>query len=300
MKNNYFNPEHISNLIVEDSVVLHLTGYTHSGEWRTITPTINSNVKNGIIDIICNQLNWCDGLEEKSYNIIGAEDDIVEVTNVADFNESWDKIKQSFAQPTISSRVTVNHYDFFTYELDTSNNKKMYVLRRINKVKAIKSGILGKLFDGEFSKIETSNLLGIDNAIDLLIYEDKIWVFKHIALERIFKLKDEFKEKAKEVLENKIFTDKIKNFDNLKERALKNGNYVKRLAKLHDSSQVTLFLDKIDKTEIVIEKFALDIEVENGVLIYRDETQVGNFINLMQDSYYQTLIGEENGIDENR
>ena len=84
MKNNYFNPEHISNLIVEDSVVLHLTGYTHSGEWRTITPTINSNVKNGIIDIICNQLNWCDGLEEKSYNIIGAEDDIVEVTNVAD------------------------------------------------------------------------------------------------------------------------------------------------------------------------------------------------------------------------
>ena len=239
-------------------------------------------------------------MEEKSYNIIGAEDDIVEVTNVADFNESWDKIKQSFAQPTISSKVTVNHYDFFTYELDTSNNKKMYVLRRINKVKAIKSGILGKLFDGEFSKIETSNLLGIDNAIDLLIYEDKIWVFKHIALERIFKLKDEFKEKAKEVLENKIFTDKIKNFDNLKERALKNGNYVKRLAKLHDSSQVTLFLNKIDKTEIVIEKFALDIEVENGVLIYRDETQVGNFINLMQDSYYQTLIGEENGIDENR
>ena len=50
----------------------------------------------------------------------------------------------------------------------------------------------------------------------------------------------------------------------------------------------------------MIEKFALDIEVENGVLIYRDETQVGNFINLMQDSYYQTLIGEENGIDENR
>lgn len=300
MKNSYFNPVDINNLIVRDSVVLHLTGYTQSGKCRTITPAINSNIKNEIIDIICNQLNCYKGLELKSYNIIGAEDDIVEETNVTDFSESWNKITQSFALPTDSSTVKVKCYAFFTYELETNDNKKMYVLRRINKVKAIKSGILGKLLDGKFSKIETSNLLGIDNAIDLLIYENKIWVFKHIALERIFKLKDEFKEKAKEVLENKKFTGRIKNFNKLKKRALKNGNYVKRLAKLHDNSQVTLFLDEIDKTKIVIEKFNLDIEVENENLIYRDETQVGNFINLMKDSYYQTLIGEADGIDEKR
>ena len=67
-----------------------------------------------------------------------------------------------------------------------------------------------------------------------------------------------------------------------------------------DNGKVTAFLDQIDRTKSVIDQFDLDIEVENGKLVYRDETQVGNFINLMQDSYYRTLIGKQNGIDENR
>lgn len=61
-----------------------------------------------------------------------------------------------------------------------------------------------------------------------------------------------------------------------------------------------MFLDKIDRTRNVIGQFNLDIEVNNGQLIYRDETQIGNFVNLMQDSYYKTLIGDQNGIDEKR
>ena len=63
---------------------------------------------------------------------------------------------------------------------------------------------------------------------------------------------------------------------------------------------MTAFLDKIDKTKAVIDQFDLDIEVSNDQLIYRDDTQIGNFVNLMQDSYYRTLIGEQNGIDEKR
>lgn len=59
-------------------------------------------------------------------------------------------------------------------------------------------------------------------------------------------------------------------------------------------------LKKIDKTRDVIKQFNLDIEVSNGKLIYRDETQIGNFVNLMQDSYYKTLIGDQKGIDEKR
>lgn len=101
-------------------------------------------------------------------------------------------------------------------------------------------------------------------------------------------------------MENDEFAKKIKNFDKLKERALENGNYVKRLAKLYKNDGITMFLDKIDRTRSVIDQFNLDIDVSNGQLIYRDETQIGNFVNLMQDSYYKTLIGDQNGIDEKR
>lgn len=40
MANNSFDSERISNLIVGDNVILHLTGYSNAGECRTITPTI--------------------------------------------------------------------------------------------------------------------------------------------------------------------------------------------------------------------------------------------------------------------
>ena len=72
------------------------------------------------------------------------------------------------------------------------------------------------------------------------------------------------------------------------------------MAKLYKNDGITAFLEKIDRTKSVIDQFNLDIEVNKGQLIYRDETQIGNFVNLMQDSYYKTLIGNQNGIDEKR
>ena len=142
--------------------------------------------------------------------------------------------------------------------------------------------------------------MGIDNAIDFIVIDDKNFIFHDISLERVLKLNDQFKDKAKDVLSNDEFAEKIKNFDELKKRALENGNYVKRLAKLYKNDGITAFLEKIDRTKSVIDQFNLDIEVNKGQLIYRDETQIGNFVNLMQDSYYKTLIGNQNGIDEKR
>lgn len=203
-------------------------------------------------------------------------------------------------KPTVFNNIDPNSFDFFTYEIKDKNNKSIYVFRKINRMKALKKGILGEVANGSFSKIKSSKLLGIDNAVDFIVIDDKIFIFHHISLERVLKLSDKFKDKAKEVLSNDEFPQKIKNFDKLKEKALENGNYVKRLAKLYKDGGVTTFLKKIDKTRDVIKQFNLDIEVSNGKLIYRDETQIGNFVNLMQDSYYKTLIGDQKGIDEKR
>lgn len=289
----------ISSLIDKDKVRLRLTEYTRQGEYFSINPKINYKVKVAIVDIIQNQLEYCKKLTIKHYNIVGADDDTIEEVAVSEYEDAWTKITHSFETLNEIKNINMRDYDFFTYELNLTNKDNIFFLRRVNKMKSIKSGFLGKLFNGEFSKIETSNLLGIDNNIDLIIYKNKFYILRHIALERILKLKDQFREKAEDVLNNELFTEKIKNFDRLKEQALDNANYIKRLAKLHDNKG-TLFLDRIEETEKVIERFSLDIEVKNGVLIYRDDTQVGNFINLMQDSYYQTLIGKENGVNERR
>lgn len=295
-----FDSKKMLNNFDKKSLMLHLTGRKSNGKLFSITPTIKVNIQKEIIDIIENQINYYNGQNLENYNIVGANDDTVEIANISDFSSELNEIINSLKQPTALNSINPSSFDFFTYELNDISNKPIYVFRKINKMKALKRGILGEIVQGSFNKIQSSKLLGIDDAIDFIVVGNKIFIFHHISLERVLKLKDKFKDKAEKVLSNTEFAKKIKNFDKLKERALENGNYVKRLAKLYKNTGVTTFLDKINVTKDVIEQFDLDIEVNNGKLIYRDETQIGNFVNLMQDSYYRTLIGNQNGIDEKR
>lgn len=59
-------------------------------------------------------------------------------------------------------------------------------------------------------------------------------------------------------------------------------------------------MDNLDKTKEVIDAFNLEIKLDNDKLFYERKEQVADFINLMQDSYYKTLIGEEKGIDDRK
>lgn len=295
-----FNSIKILNSIDENGLMLHLTGRRRDGSLFSITPSLHDVVQKEIINIIKNQVKYYNEQNLKRYNIVGVMDDTVEFANVSDFTNELDKIFNSLKRPVTDKKINPNTYDFFTYELKNKNGDSIYIFRKINRMKTLKKGIIGRLAEGCFEKIESSKLLGIDDAIDFIVIDDKIFIFRHISLERVLKLKDQFKDKAEKVLSNTEFTEKIKNFDELKKKALGNGNYVKRLAKLYKNKGVTAFLDKIDKTRDVIKQFNLDIEVSNRMLIYRDETQIGNFVNLMQDSYYRTLIGNQNGIDEKR
>ncbi|NMV48356.1 DUF4868 domain-containing protein [Lactobacillus reuteri] len=300
MDTQKFDSAKLLSAFNSNSLMLHLTGRKYNGSLFSVTPTINTSVQQEIINLIKNQINCYDNQNLKQYNIVGSIDDTVEYANANDFINKLGKVFSSLKNPTVLNNIDPNSFDFFTYELKSTNNKPIYVFRKINRMKALKRGILGKIANGSFTKIKSSKLLGIDNAIDFIVIDDKIFIFHHISLERVLKLNDQFKDKAKDVLENDEFAKKIKDFDKLKERALENGNYVKRLAKLYKNDGITMFLDKIDRTRSVIDQFNLDIDVSNGQLIYRDETQIGNFVNLMQDSYYKTLIGDQKGIDEKR
>ena len=300
MNTQKFDSAKLLSNISRNSLMLHLTGRKYNGDLFSVTPTINKNVQQEIIDLIEKQISYYDNQNLKQYDIVGSIDDTVEYANSNDYINKLNEIFSSLKQPMVLNDIDPNSFDFFTYEFKSTNGKPIYVFRKINRMKALKKGILGEIANGSFTKIKSSKLLGIDNAIDFIVIDDKIFIFHHISLERVLKLNDQFKDKAKDVLSNDEFAEKIKNFDELKKRALENGNYVKRLAKLYKNDGITAFLEKIDRTKSVIDQFNLDIEVNKGQLIYRDETQIGNFVNLMQDSYYKTLIGNQNGIDEKR
>lgn len=289
----------------QDTIVrLHLAHWTSGGKVKILSPSISDNFKSQLKEIVTAQLDKCDELKEEIYNIIGSNDDVIEVAKKGDYQEKINKVINSIQKPIANYKFNNDSFDFFIYEFSSNynsdNEDKLFAFRRTKKFKTFKRGILGRLFEGKFKELVDKQLLGTDGFVDLFLYKNDISILQHIAFERIFHLSNEFLDHANNVLNNEELQQRITNFECLKESALKNANYIKRLSKLDGSDSSTLFLKDLNETKKVVDAFGLDIEIKDNNMIYRDETQLGNFINLMQDAYYKTLIGKENGVDERR
>lgn len=155
--------------------------------------------------------------------------------------------------------------------------------------------------DDKFEKLDASKLLGIDATVDIIVDGHDILIIQHTAFERIFDLDREFVEAAKEVLSNSKLGEKIEGFKQLKEDLLDNGSYVKRVSKLKNRKNAMVFLDAPENTKKAIDEFKLNIPISSSnKYVYTGKSQLGEFINLMQDAYYKTIIGGEKGTDERR
>ncbi|EGQ0374461.1 DUF4868 domain-containing protein, partial [Staphylococcus pseudintermedius] len=147
--------------------------------------------------------------------------------------------------------------------------------------------------------------LKMDYEIDLLIYDGSIYIDNHVALERIFYINEEFKDRANVILDRIEKTEKVKNFITVKDKLLNNGRFVRRIAKLSsDNDRATLFIESIENTKLAIKQFSLPIIYNEKTgqfeVDYNDFSQLNVLVNLMQDAYYKTIIGENRGEDPHR
>lgn len=294
----------VIELVQSDNTTVKL----HLAHWGTkvkvVTPTIEKPFSMQLKGIVEQQLAGCNLQNQEDYNVVGSNDDTLEVADFKEYSVEINRVLDAINVPTQKFRFANDNFDFFIYEFcmddEIVNAKKVFVFRRTKKFKSFKKGFIGRLVEGHFKKTVEKELLGNDGLIDLVIYDNKVLILQHVSFERIFHLSDEFTELAKKVLDNKEFSKKITNFPELKSAALNNRSYIKRLSKLDSSDTSTLFLKNLQTTKAVIDEFKLDIDIIDDQMQYRDETQVGNFINLMQDAYYKTLIGNTPGLDERR
>lgn len=286
-------------------VSLHLCHWNNTAtKVTTVSPSIGSRLSNQIGKIVLNNVDQMSSMEQVEYNIIGGLDETVEVAKRKEYRNNIDLVIRSFSVPTQHFRFSPDNFDFFVYDIiyrDEHNEiKHIYAFKRTKKLSYLRKGFVGHVQSGTFSEFTDKDLIATDGTLDLIISEDAVYIFQHISFERMFHLKNGFIEGAEQVLKSKELENTIDNFALLKQAALDNANYVKRLAKLADGGDVALFTRDLNATEEVVKEFQLDIDVdvERGKIIYENEGQVGNFVKLMQDAYYKTLLGHRKGIDE--
>lgn len=295
--------QHLKEIISVDNVEINL----FLSQWQnenvfSVCPTIGNDFKDDIKGIVLNQLNFVEEYNQVSYNIVGNLDEELECVSCDEYRNKIDSVLNSLQIPNKDFDFDPDSFDFFIYSFENPANRdqKAYFFRRTRRFRTFKKGFLGHIIEGKFRKLNVSDLLGTDDKIDFVMMNNEVIILQHISFERVFHLHDEFITIARNVLSNPVFPQKIENFDELMENALNNGNYIKRLSKLVGSNTATLFLNDMQETRNVIQRFNLDIEIQDNKIIYSDISQLGNFINLMQDAYYQTLIGKEDGVDARR
>lgn len=276
-------------------------------KFKVINPDITPKFEKELLEMIEKELELYTGMRKVDYNIVGSDTDVIEITKIYDYSNVIDSLINSLKNPNTLSKIRNVTFDFFVYNVCFENlNKELFFFRKIRRFKTFTKGFVGSLVEGIFEKItDGNNLLATDGKIDFAMDDTNVYIFQHISFERVFDLKNEFSVKAKSVLDNVEKMNKIEGFEELRESAMENANYIKRLAKISNeanSNTATLFLEDLKRTKRVIDKFNLDIEVDvtEGKMKFNNKSQTSNYINLMKDAYYETLIGNVKGIDERR
>ena len=260
---------------------------------------LGNDSKEKIREIALEVLKKCEKYSIEKYNPIGAISNTLEKTTIEEF-EMVKELIDSLEKPGVSDDITAEDVNFVIYEFRTMKGIS-YFMRRYTKLQIFKKGFLGRLMDDKFEKLDASKLLGIDATVDIIVDGRDILIIQHTAFERIFDLDREFVEAAKEVLSNPKLGEKIEGFKQLKEDLLDNGSYVKRVSKLKNRKNAMVFLDAPENTKKAIDEFRLNIPISSSnKYVYTEKSQLGEFINLMQDAYYKTIIGGEKGTDERR
>lgn len=273
--------------------------------YKSYKPRTSDTLIEKITDMILHYLKFFSEKEQIVFNPMGYRDETIEKYKVKDI-EDYKSLIESFEYPKIEGLEkeidNLKSYCISYDVIDNNQNEKILLLRRINKLKKLRNNGFLIHFRGEELVDIDDEVFGIDNEIDLIIYKDEILILNHIALERIFDLTIQYKNKAKETL--KILRDKVRisNFDKFEEDCLNDSRYKKALTKmLNEKELIEKSFDNPRNLIEIIDTFDLQIEYElypEFILVYEYKNQIMDFLRIIRDSYYISINQNRPGCDE--
>lgn len=173
--------------------------------------------------------------------------------------------------------------------------------------KVSNNGFMANLKDGTFKKVK-DEVYGFSQNIDFVEFNKNLQLFGTISLfDRLFNMDEYYRVEAKKLLNDKIITDNIDDSQQLIEDIGNDGMSSKRLAKLSaDPGRIKAFVSHMEKNisevldskEITLAKFkGIEYDKKTGKLKYETKKK-REFISLIADAPYKSIVGEQVRIDK--
>lgn len=241
-----------------------------------------------------------ENLEIVDYNPMGVRDDTLELTNY-DYVGNYQDIVASFDEvETENLENNADNLTFYTLVF-RANDVEVKIMRRVSKFKRLNSKGILATFRGNTINSMDSKMIGLDGMIDLIDYDGEIIVVNHIALERIFNLNEKFSDTATNMLGQLSNNQKIGNFNAFEEDCLNDMRIQKTLTKMaSEDIDWAHCLDRFENVVNIIDIFDLEIEYQRAPqeqVVYENKSQLMDFVRLIRDAYYKTMINEHTGVD---
>ena len=265
---------------------------------------IQKDVRKAIRDVYLDFLSKPSAnLEQIAYNPNGAVDGKLEISDLdtANMRNIVEKIESEEAKNYDFNEMDINKINFYCIKIKLEE-EEFYFFRKFNKLKKLTNGVQGFLNGNSFVRVDQKTI-GIDDQVDILIYNNEAAIFSRFALQTMFDLNDYFVERTKVAMELIKNSNQIINFEQFKNDCLSDKTAVKRLTKIVNTPNlITNFIDNISKLPKVITEAGLSIELDaTGMIDYRGSREERNHIlSCMADRYYISLLCEEVREDELR
>lgn len=267
-------------------------------KYITHNPTISKEVKKGLFDTIFpyvdKQLN---SLKLVDYNPLGVMDGELEnigVNEIPLFQDFLNSISEENINKEMDS-LRIEKIDFYCIEISYTG-KTVYLFRQFQKLKKLRQGFLTRIIDNELNVIE-NDFLGIDELIDMIVFDGKIYLLNHISLERVFSYRDEFLKKTNEALGEILTKNVISNIEQFADDCRNDIRIMKRFTNIMTKERLPLFFDNYDKVPEIVSELELDLDFdEDGKIIYKERSQLFHIINLLSDAYFKSLLAQRTGV----
>lgn len=268
--------------------------------YDSYSPNIEGQIYKDLVALMIEHLSKMTSLEIVEYDPSGYTDRTIEKCDI-DYVGNFDEISESFEEADeVDTEINPDKFTFYCLEINGEVNIK--ILRRVTKFKKLHAkGIIAMFNGNQLNKLD-NKLIGIDGEIDLICYGEKILIFSHYSLERIFRLSQQFQRKASEFLNKLSHLNAIENIEQLKADCLNDTRIQKILTKmLNENLDLERTFNNFDNIEKTISMFDLNVEISphpNPRIKYENKSQIMDVIRIIRDSYYESLINQELGIDD--
>lgn len=255
---------------------------------------IFEDIKNDYIFQLEMIINNCE-FEEFSYEI--NSDDTIAILPISEISNSKvmdtllstiDNIDNS--KPIDNLKETLSESYLYGFIFTLNNNKKFTVIRKVFSYNYLKNKKIWHYKDSRLNFIE-KDIFALDSKIDCFLYDDFIYILSKHNFETLFSYKSHYLEKANASLDSIENSNIVENFEEFKEDCISRSKITRKLAELSKNEEIKLFINKI-KTfpEIIndtIQKYNLDVKIENNRIIYEDVSSLSEIINLISENYFE-------------